>query len=431
MNSFSLKTLQIEITTKCNFDCAMCLHSQNSLERNEISVDLFKKIAKEVFSGLDHLILYGVGEPLTHSNFLKLLEISRIYLPPHAKIEFTSNGSLLAADFLEEILKYKVDRIIISLDSPFLAKSSKIREGFNPEVFKNLKVLAEAYQARKIPNLAIETVISNQNLYDLSYLVEFCAEIGIPKIFLSHLLPYTVEMEKDSLFLPISADAFDLLNNVGELGWEILNQVILTPNYHKFINTEHNSQIQQMLNSISEAQINNIDFDLQKIMDVIQKKQTIKNAQHVFKEISKLAEKNHILIDLPPLFAESTQRECPFAARDGLFISFDGNVIPCYNFGHEHKVVINHHERLVKPYILGNLTNPNTSFKDILQSSKVKQIHSVLNCISSQVPFCGDCVYSTQNCYYITDNSSDCYGNTPGCNECLYSVGFVKCLFDI
>lgn len=429
-SNFKLETLQVEITTNCNFECNMCLHAQGSILNQEMSLELFQTIAKVVFPQLKHLILYGVGEPLSHPDFLTILQISRKYLPPAAKLEFTTNGSLLTPEYLDDILSFGVNRIIVSIDSPFLPKLEQLREGFKPEVFHNLKNLAKMYKAGKIEEIAIETVISKENLYDLPFLIDSSAQIGIPQIFFSHLLPFSPLLEKHSLFINISEKAYHILDEIGQIGWNILDQLILTPKYHKILNAEQHSQIKQMQQIVANLQNENFELDLRKINEVQFKKPAIEESRRMFDRLRKLAGQKGIMIDLPPVFAESSERQCPFAERNALFIDYKGDIMPCYNFAHEHSVMVNQHERKVSPYVLGNVLEWSEKLNENLKSEKIQRLYSVLKNLPSKAPFCGDCIYSTQNCYYVSDNSGDCYGNQPGCNECLYSVGLVKCLFD-
>ena len=97
--------LEIEITTRCNFDCTMCLRHTWEQPDQDFPLPQFEKVAKEVFPNLKKLILLGQGEPLLYSNFLELLKISREYLPKDAEIEFTSNGSLLTEEIAEQIFQ--------------------------------------------------------------------------------------------------------------------------------------------------------------------------------------------------------------------------------------------------------------------------------------------------------------------------------------
>jgi len=230
---YEVRMLQIEISTQCNFECRMCLRTNANSTDTDASMELpqqcmdsvvFEKLARELFPTLDRIVLYGLGEPLMHPQFLSLLDISRRHLPEQARIEFTTNGSLLTPACLDAMRAYKLYRIIVSLDSPFIHKNSTLRQGFSPEVMDNLSHLR----------------------YESSY----------------------------------------------------------------------------SLGTISQS-------------------------------------------------------------------------IP-----------------------LASICASHASLFSALQS------------MNENVPWCGNCIYSTQNCYYVGNNEGDCYGNQPGCNECLYSTEFVKCLFD-
>ena len=66
---------------------------------------------------------------------------------------------------------------------------------------------------------------------------------------------------------------------------------------------------------------------------------------------------------------------------------------------------------------------------DIVQGKDYRNFRKILLNISKNIPWSGDCLYSTTNCFFVSNNDTDCYGNSPGCNECLYSVGLVNCIF--
>ncbi|NQV32981.1 MAG: SPASM domain-containing protein, partial [Phycisphaeraceae bacterium] len=153
----------------------------------------------------------------------------------------------------------------------------------------------------------------------------------------------------------------------------------------------------------------------------------INKTQEVFAEARSLAERLGINLNLPPLFVDPDKRQCPFIARQALFVTVDGSFAPCYNLAHTHSLYINRHLRNESSYTLGSISQ--SVPLAVICGSHVS-LFSRLQSMKEDVPWCGDCIYSTQNCYYVDNNESDCYGNQPGCNECLYSTGFVKCLFD-
>lgn len=423
-----VKILQIEVTTQCNFQCQMCFHSQEDIPKQHIPVPLFEKIAQSSFGQLDRLILYGIGEPLTHPHFTVLLDIARRYMKKEGKIEFTTNGSLLTPSLVDQIVSYRIDRIIISIDSPFTMKNHDIRFGFSDQILENLKYLSEVQHQGLIRQIALESVLSKQNLYDLPYLVQFCKNYRIQSLYISHLLPYTETMHDHTLFIPVSEDAFEVMIDVVKNGWEVINQIILTPKYTKIIETEKHPRIQHIFQQLKEAHQSDTDIDLRKLLEVYQLIPQINQVRHVFEEVSDLAKKYQIQVDLPPIFVNSQARSCPFVDRDALFITVEGEVVPCYNLAHSHTVHINHHLRQEDAVSFGNIQDQ--SLENILSTKYTQEFISRLKKFAQKTPWCGDCIYSTQNCYYVKNNQTDCFGNQPGCNECVYSTGFVKCLFD-
>jgi len=395
------------------------------LPQHEMEPSAFEKLAREVFPTLDRVILYGLGEPLMHPQFLSLLEMSRRHLPEQARIEFTTNGSLLTPACLDAMRAYGLYRIIVSLDSPFIQENSNLRQGFSPEVMDNLKYLCQSYHQGHPEEVAIETVVSQTNLSDLPNLLQYCHDIGMPKLFVSNLYPYTEAVEPLSLYVPVSRRAFEVLMDIAESGWETLDPSQLLPLYTDSINTETHPGVQYVRQQLDQARHEGVDIDLRKLTTLSQRASQLRQTQEVFADTQHLAKELGINLRLPPLFVDPEKRQCPFIAQQALFVTVDGTVAPCYNLAHTHSLYVNRHLRRESAYSLGRLSQ---SLPSICASHA--SLFSRLQAMAEKVPWCGDCVYSTQNCYHVGSNESDCYGNQPGCNECLYSTGFVTCLFD-
>lgn len=433
---YKVKTLQIEITTLCNFRCQMCLYANTGsididasteLARQSMESSVFEKLARDVFPALDRVILYGLGEPLMHPQFLSLLEMSRRHLPEHARIEFTTNGSLLTPAYLDAMRPYQLYRIIVSLDSPFVQKTSSLRPGFSQEVMDNIKYLCQSHHAGHLQEIAIEAVVSQSNLQDLPDLVQHCHDIGMPKLFVSHLYPYTDAMGPLALYVPVSQRAYEILMDIAESGWDTLDSSQLLPLYTNSIDTETHPSVQYIHQQLDRARDEGVDIDLQKITALSQRAGQIRETQRVFAHARCLAEELGVKLKLPPLFVDSITRHCPFITRQALFVMTDGTVTPCYNLAHTHSLFINGHLRHECSYDLGKIS-PVTPLSSVCASHA--SLFSRLQSLKDNVPWCGGCAYSTQNCFYAANNESDCYGNRPACNNCLYSTGFVTCLFD-
>ncbi|MEM2673829.1 MAG: radical SAM protein, partial [Candidatus Bathyarchaeia archaeon] len=86
MNKDCPKTLQIEVTNECNFNCQMCIRRVWNAKPENLNLDLYKKIVEAISQCLDKLILYGLGEPLLNPNFLNMLKIARRKLPKDCEI---------------------------------------------------------------------------------------------------------------------------------------------------------------------------------------------------------------------------------------------------------------------------------------------------------------------------------------------------------
>jgi MoaA/NifB/PqqE/SkfB family radical SAM enzyme len=415
----------------------MCLHTNThntdtgvsmALPQQCMDASVFENLARQTFPTLDRVILYGVGEPLMHPGFLSLLKISRQYLPEHGCIEFTTNGSLLAPATLDAMRPYNLARIIVSLDSPFNQKNEKLRQGFSQDVMDNITHLSQSHGQGHPQAIAIETVVSRANLYDLPYLVQYCHDIGMPNLYVSHLHPYSDTMASLALYTSVSQRAFEIMMDIAKSGWETVSRILLLPMYAKTINTETHPRLQTIFRQLDKARHEGVDIDLQKLTTLFQQAPQISETQEVFAEAQGLAEKLKINLKLPPLFVDPDKRACPFIAYQALFVTVDGTIVPCYNLAHPHSLYINRHHRQESPYQLGNISQSFTSLASLCAAHA--PLFSRLQSMPQTVPWCGDCIYSTQNCYYVQNNESDCLGNQPSCNECLYSTGFVKCLFD-
>lgn len=138
------KKIYVEITSKCNLNCCFCKPWN---DRGEMSVDNFKKLAKEVKNYSDYIYLHVKGEPLLHSQLNDILDICQ---KNNLKVVITTNSSLLTKK--ENILNEIVHQINVSLHS---------------ECIKDLNALAETCD-RLSDNMYINyrIWISNNGVYD-------------------------------------------------------------------------------------------------------------------------------------------------------------------------------------------------------------------------------------------------------------------------
>lgn len=106
------KRIYIEITNVCNLNCSFC-SSSNKVKR-EVTPEEFKEVLSKINNYTDYIYLHVKGEPLTHHNLDKILDITKEY---NKKVCITTNGVFLK-DKLPILKKYdNIYQINISLHS--------------------------------------------------------------------------------------------------------------------------------------------------------------------------------------------------------------------------------------------------------------------------------------------------------------------------
>ena len=103
------KKIYIEITNICNLNCPFC--SKDNRKEQEMSLDNFEYILKQINDYTDYLYLHIKGEPLIHSKIEDILNLCFKY---NKQVNITTNGTLLSKKYK---LLDNVRQINISLHS--------------------------------------------------------------------------------------------------------------------------------------------------------------------------------------------------------------------------------------------------------------------------------------------------------------------------
>jgi radical SAM protein with 4Fe4S-binding SPASM domain len=85
------KKVYVEITNICNKDCYFC--SKSRRKKEEINLENFELIIKQIKPYTDYLFFHIKGEPLLHSNFKEIVELCDKY---EMKVNITTNGTYLS-----------------------------------------------------------------------------------------------------------------------------------------------------------------------------------------------------------------------------------------------------------------------------------------------------------------------------------------------
>jgi len=175
---FMLGRLRVIITNFCNLSCEYCFNEGVKKNADFINPKDLDFVLKSINKKIKDIKITG-GEPLLHPQIEEVLGICCKY----KSTSITTNGVLLKK-FAPILNKSKIDYIRLTLDKPDF---KNFRAGIsNPEKFNLIK---EGVKSITKP-IAINMVITKNNINDVDGMIAFCEDMGIKKLSLISLIKY-------------------------------------------------------------------------------------------------------------------------------------------------------------------------------------------------------------------------------------------------
>lgn len=183
--------LQIEPVGQCNLRCTMC---PIQFRRDGppygppafMSFDTFTRLIDE-FSGLKHLHLQGLGEPMMHPRFFDMVALATA---KGITVTTNTNLTLINPKRAEQCVMSGLDTLHISIDGATeeTYEHIRVRAKFN-RVVRNIERVLEARMRMQsqLPHLHMVMVIMKQNLHELPDLVRLAHGWQMEEIFVQHL----------------------------------------------------------------------------------------------------------------------------------------------------------------------------------------------------------------------------------------------------
>ncbi len=213
----SPKTLQIEVTSRCNLTCKMCplttgetLSGVHPGHMREALWEEILPLAKRV----GNVTLTGYGEPFLNPRFLPLL---RELNQAKVVVGLSTNGTPITKSVAQELatLEY-VAHYNFSIDSPIQRSYGDIRGG---KVDKALKGLGNLMAVINDPTkVTVSSVLMAQNLQDLVHSPKILAGLGVKKLLLQGLMDYTDSCPEAQLLR--NPELFAYLDQIHDRGAE-------------------------------------------------------------------------------------------------------------------------------------------------------------------------------------------------------------------
>jgi putative metalloenzyme radical SAM/SPASM domain maturase len=418
--------LFVEVTTRCNLHCAMCVKEAwgQRIEEGNMSRETFARLAP-AFPHLDALVLNGIGEPLLHRDLERFVELARRDMRASGWIGFQTNAQLLGPRRAESLAAAGVDRICMSADAVAPDVFSALRRGGRQEAIESAAAALHAAGLRRGRpiELGLEFVTMRDNLDQLPALVRWAARHHVRFVIVTHMLPYSREMAGAVAFDASTDRAMQFLRE-----WEAraaADGVDLRSYFKVFLkiypSAEERRTIEYVRRMVAEAAAQGVSLHLGKLLG--SDESVVRRVAASFDEASRIARQEGIDLRLPAS-TPTRQRRCEFVESGGSFVSWDGRVHPCYFLWHRYSVHVAGVVKNVAPKSFGSLAD-----RDVVELWNGEEARSFRQgVLRYDFPFCYDCNHAL--CDYVQDEefTQDCHLNTVPCAACLWCTGVFRCL---
>ena len=419
--------LFVEVTTQCNLRCGMCVKQSGDrgIVEGSISPETFDALAP-AFPHLDALVLNGIGESLLHPHLEAFIKKAKKALPQDAWVGFQTNGMVLNDGRAASLVDAGLDRICLSLDAVSHDSFRSIREGGEMRdmelAFAALNK-ARGRHGRHDFRIGIEFVLMQENLPELPAALRWAARQGATFALVTQLLPYHKALVSKAAYDTNTAGAISIYEHwkaeAKKEGVDIRRYFEIFMKYSK---TDEDLRIlgfvEQMKN---DAGSQGITLHLERLL--MRDEEWFGKVEEVFAKARQIADAEGIDIKLPETAPRNTRR-CEFVEGDSAFVSWDGDVHPCYFLWHRYRCYAGGWEKRVKPWVFGNLRE-----KDIIGIWNDRNYGSFReNVRNYKFPFCFDCSFAL--CDYVQGEEfeQDCYIESVPCGACLWCTGLFQCL---
>ena len=193
------KTLWIELTSRCPFDCIFCTRKVRFGAGQHLDFEVFTRLMDD----LDRPDFIGLNYSGESIYYPRLLEAIRLARSTGAYTELVTAFSTISEPLLRGIVESGLDRLAVSLHTMDPDQYQRIYRFGSLDLLKrrvdDFLALRDAVGARK-PRLEFCFVALNENLDQLAAVAAYAKQVGVPEIFVHpiigrHLVPHDFSNE--------------------------------------------------------------------------------------------------------------------------------------------------------------------------------------------------------------------------------------------
>lgn len=215
--------IEIELSNICPFKCRWCERTYLDEEPRLMSWKEFLLIMHN-FPNLAQISFTGIGEAWTNPIFLdciKYIKERGVFFEQYDNLQF------ITRERAEKLVKYGVERLIISLDAATKETYENLRVGHKwDKMLDGLRYIKEAKKKykRREPDIGIHFVINKANVHEALKVLDLAKELGVDFVFYNRLLHYYKEIDQYYMEIPESLRQ-QIIDRATELGVRVsINQ---------------------------------------------------------------------------------------------------------------------------------------------------------------------------------------------------------------
>lgn len=423
--------LYIEPTTFCNFSCNMCVKQSpgSKIEEGELSWQVFQQL-EPVFAGLSSLVFSGIGEPLLHPQLEKFIKKAHEMMPGESWIGLQTNGKLLTGSRIASLLDAGLESVCLSVDAASPESFRQIRSGGDIIEIENAISALKTARSERDKNRfrwGIEFVLMKKNAADMPSVLRWAGESGASFAIVTNVVPYSQALESEGVYSPNTSTSLDFYLQWKEkaqaLGLDLDSYLKHRWKYHWM---PHKSSSEKALADFGKQMLDdayrlNIPLHLFNLIDTDITEQA--EMKELLAEATRVSAETGLDLTLPEL-SPKLQRKCHFVEDGSLFVSWKGEVFPCYFLWHHYAFYQNGRRVKVTAKSLGDLSLQ--SIDNIWSGTEFRSFREKVQ--KYDYPFCENCNLGPCNLFTEKEFEYDCYVKDIPCGCCPWCGGLLHCL---
>jgi acyl-coenzyme A synthetase/AMP-(fatty) acid ligase/pyruvate-formate lyase-activating enzyme len=222
----SVKVLQVEPTTRCNFTCGFC--AGRKMDQSDLPYAAYLK-ALDQLPCLEEIELHGQGEPLSCARFFDMAHEAR---RRGIRVSTITNGSLFSTERIEALLASGIRSILVSIESPRAETFARLRGGRLDKVVAGIRALLEARRSRglAIPVVGFAVTALKDTQHELGAIAELYRELDMDGGIALHML---IPMRYHAAAYDEAMRAQLLTRTERALSWARYAKIVRDPSYRR------------------------------------------------------------------------------------------------------------------------------------------------------------------------------------------------------